>query len=129
MSGTALRKSITRQQAPLLLLLAALVLRALVPTGYMLETAAGHLQLRFCEAQAGVHHHQHAGHALPGHDTRAHPGCSYALSAAPALSASPATLAAPSAATAASLPRHYPGAKARFGPPRLESARGPPELI
>ena len=113
-------------------LLPLLLLRALIPAGFMPATSAGSLALVFCEPaalaagpHAGAHHHGHedAGHA--GHAASAE--CPFAQSAAPALP----SLAAlppvqPQIADAPSAVREQPALPSV--PLRHAAARGPPAL-
>jgi hypothetical protein len=113
------------------LVCAALLLRALVPAGFMLAPVDGHLAFVLCDAEMSAGEHQHPHH--PGHDNAAHhqgvhgdPTCPYAQSAGPAplptlpVLVSAATLdrlLAPSGATQTLL---------RCGPTRQQTPRGPP---
>ena len=124
------RYSATSAGVPLLVL-AALLLRALVPAGFMLAPVDGHLAFVLCDAEmsAGEHqHHHHRGHDNAAHHQGVHgdPTCPYAQSAGPAplptlpVLVSAATLdqlAAPSGATQTLL---------RCGPIRQQTPRGPP---
>jgi hypothetical protein len=108
-----------------LLVLTMLIVRAVVPAGYMLATEGGHTGIVLCDA--GLPPAHHAGHHHPGTGhTHGDPTCPYAQSAGPApLPALPSLPAAPAAA-------HYrlPGSLAQlatpFGPTRAHCARAPP---
>ncbi len=113
-----------------LALLPALLLRALVPAGFMPAVGSGSLALVFCEPAgqaAGPHAHHHPGADGAGHGRHsASAECPFAQSAAPALP----TLAA--VAIGHPLVAHVPAA--RRGDERLPTvplrhaaARGPPE--
>jgi hypothetical protein len=131
MNGTGLRRMHRRRWA--LALLPLLLLRALVPVGFMPAVGAGSFALMFCDAATGIgagahaHHHGHAhgpaGTGPAGH--AASPDCPYAQSGAPPLLAS---AAAPPAAPPAAAPAGWPATPdaPRSPPPRHAAARGPP---
>jgi hypothetical protein len=124
------RYSATSAGVPLLVI-AALLLRALVPAGFMLAPVDGHLAFVLCDAEmsAGeLRHHHHPGHDNAGHHQGVHgdPTCPYAQSAGPGplptlpVLASAATLnqlVAPGGATQTRL---------NCGPTRQQTPRGPP---
>ncbi len=116
------------------LLLGALWLRALVPAGFMLAPADGHLSFVLCQASGtggavGMPH----GEALdgPGSQHRhpasdADPNCPYAQSAGPALLPALPVVARSPARIAFTIPAVLAQAGLRFGPPRELLPRGPP---
>ena len=121
--------------------LAMLLLRALVPAGFMLAPVDGHLAVVLCDADgtAALHSgHDMSGHDMPGHDMPGHehpgghthpdPTCPYAQSAGatpiPFLPAA-ALLIAPAAAQ---FPELLAQTHTPFGPARQQSPRGPPRL-
>jgi hypothetical protein len=114
-------------------LLPALLLRALIPAGFMPAVGAGSLAFVFCEPGALVAAGPQAPHHHPGHDGAgqgphsASGECPFAQSAAPSLP----TLAAlppahPLIAHVPALRREDPAL--RSVPLRYAAARGPPEL-
>jgi hypothetical protein len=114
-------------------LLAALLLRALVPAGFMPAVGSGSLALVFCQPGAPIAAGPHARHHHQGHDGAgqgshsASSACPFAQSAAPSLP----TLAAPPpahplVAHVRALRREDSGL--RSVPLRYAAARGPPEL-
>jgi hypothetical protein len=110
-------------------LVVLLLLRALIPAGFMPAIGAGSLALVFCDpgvmagvAHAGHHHHDDgAGGAAPSGE------CPFAQSAAPALPALPATESGAPVLAAAPAPWHAPDSPLDV-PPRHAAARGPPAL-
>jgi hypothetical protein len=123
-----------------------LVLRALIPTGFMLSVHAGQLQLMFCpsgvvqplvssktmqqhahaEHHQGMHHADGADHSSPSHDDDNAP-CPFSLVA------SATVCDIPYLAGAADAPRDEPFAYLsaptfRVGPVRADRIRGPPSL-
>jgi hypothetical protein len=131
MNGTGLRRMHRRRWA--LVLLPLLLLRALVPVGFMPAVGAGSFALMFCDAATGIgagahaHHHGHgqgpAASGQAGH--AAAPDCPYAQSAAPPLLA---VTAVPPTAPRADAPAGWPAVleAPRPPPPRHAAARGPP---
>ena len=119
-------RSVRRVQPWRAVLLAALLLRALVPAGFMPAVGAGSLALVFCEPGALVQHAHHAGHAgHGGHGVASE--CPFAQSAGPALP----TLALAPPAHPPSI--HVPAlgrepATQSDAPLRHAAARGPPAL-
>ena len=113
-------------------LLPALLLRALIPAGFMPAVGAGSLALVFCEPSAlgaagpGAHHHHH-GQDPTGHGSHAASGeCPFAQSAAPVLPTVPALdHGHPQLAHVAAIRRD--DQVFRTVPPRHAAARGPPE--
>jgi hypothetical protein len=123
-----------------------LVLRALIPTGFMLSVHAGQLQLMFCpsgvvqplvssktmQQHAHAEHHQGMHHA----DGTDHSSPSHADDNAPcpfSLVASATVCDIPYVAGAADAPRDEPFAYLsaptfRVGPVRADRIRGPPSL-
>jgi Protein of unknown function (DUF2946) len=109
-------------------LLPLLLLRALVPVGFMPAIGTASLGLVFCEPQAHAGHHHHAGAegSHPGGHAK-YADCPYAQSASPALLAdvhepvlAPAIVAIASTACDHLAPR--------APPPRHRAPRGPPIL-
>jgi hypothetical protein len=118
-----------RSRALLALVLPALVLRALIPFGFMPVAGNGGPTMELCPGAmaAGGHgpmHHEHGGGSLPG---AAHALCVFAASAAPALA--PVVLAAAPAAGSSAAGRaadpaslHLPSIL------RAQAASAPPSL-
>ena len=122
-----------------LLFLPGLVLRALVPVGFMPEVDRAGVHISFCPGEpqppgalggplAGAHlaHHHHRGGAARGSRVPAsYPPCGFALTASPAfVSAAPALAQPPPPAVALAIP-----SASRVpleGIVRAQSARGPP---
>ena len=110
--------------------LALVLLRALVPVGFMLAVVDGAPMLVLCEGQgvvpdAAAHHHHHAGHDAPDSARYHAQDCAYAQSAAPALLP---PLDLPGIAGAVES-RRTPAPESRpfCSPlPRYRAARGPP---
>ncbi len=123
---------IVRHTGWALALVPLLLLRALIPAGFMPAVGAGSLALVYCEPGALVAPSSHAHHA-PGAEHAGHGAhtaageCPFAQSAAPAL---PTLLAAvlvqPQPAPVAAAPRddQHPAAV----PLRHAAARGPPRF-
>ncbi len=126
-----------------LFVLAVLLLRALVPAGFMLAPVNGQLVVVLCDADATASMHQHSGHdhALHhhadhgpmGHDrsgghTHPDPTCPFAQSAgATPLPTVPALADATQAALRVSVDR-FAQTHSHFGPARQQSPRAPPRL-
>jgi hypothetical protein len=123
-----------------LLVLPVLVLRALVPVGFMPVSDRGGLHIDFCPGEAQppgalalqslahqplAHHHHHGGadHGTPA--PASHAPCLFALSASPAFA--PAVASAAVIPPAATLPAESPTRRA-FVPAivRAQTPRGPP---
>lgn len=118
-----------RRRRGLVPLVALLLLRALIPAGFMPAVGAGSLALVFCDpgvmagvAHAGHHHHEDSagGAAAAGE-------CPFAQSSAPALPSLPATEAGAPVLADAPAPWHAPDFPLEV-PPRHAAARGPPAL-
>jgi hypothetical protein len=113
-------------------LLPLLLLRALIPAGFMPAVGAGSLALVFCEpaalaagAHAAAHHHGHGDTGHSGHLASAE--CPFAQSAAPAL---PTLAALPPAQPLVAHVAATTHAQSILpaAPPRHTAARGPPAL-
>lgn len=125
------RKSHTARRGPrartVLLVLAMLALRALVPAGYMLAAVDGGMGVVLCGTAAAPAHHHHAAHEHPGAGhAHADPTCPYAQSAGPAPLPLLPVLAAVPAADRSVLPRESSQTLTAFGPLRQHPPRGPP---
>jgi hypothetical protein len=107
-----------------LLILAMLVLRALVPAGYMLAADDGHLALVLCGAGVPGAHHHDAHH--PGPHTHGDPTCPYAQSAGPAPLPHAPVLTAAAIAAVVRLPVEFSQTSLQPGPLRALPARAPP---
>lgn len=115
-----------------------LLLRALVPSGFMLAQVDGGLSLVLCEAEAmtaGPHttgHHHHAGALHSGHDSdpsfHGDTGCPYAQSGAASLLPTLPRLAGTAPALSFPAPPRVAQTITGSGPPRQQSPRGPPAL-
>ena len=114
-------------------LLALVLLRSLVPTGFMPAWVDGRLALVLCEGQgalpavvtSGHHHHHHADTSTPATAHHAGEDCAYAQSAHPAMALAAELPPAPQSPMAAALP----AAKAHapfYTLPRYRAPRGPP---
>lgn len=72
-------------------LIALVMLRALMPVGYMPVAIDGHLDIVLCDGQGGLppashaHHHHHGGKGAPQGAVHGDEGCTYAQSAHAAL--------------------------------------------
>jgi hypothetical protein len=131
-------RSLRTKRRLLGLVLPLLLMRLLVPVGFMPMAGPGGLEIALCPAAAVLppglatahagHHMQHAGHAGGSEPPAAehHAPCLFAASAAPPLAPGVLLAAAPPALAAANLP-----AQARDSAlpvtPRAQSARAPPE--
>jgi hypothetical protein len=118
-----------RSRPLLAVILPALVLRALIPFGFMPVAASGGPALQLCSGAAGIagapsgHHH----HGTASSDGSAHALCVFAASAAPAVT--PAAPAIRRSAINVSSPG--PAATCCIRPPsilRTQRARAPPFL-
>ena len=106
------------------LVFAAVLFRALLPDGFMLQrNPGGNVALAFCYASA-LARLRHDGIPNPSH---AHSGCAFAAAAAPALPGAgiPLPNIFVAAATLAATPSQRPPARFSSGRPR---ARAPPTL-
>jgi hypothetical protein len=114
----------------MLLVLALLFLRALIPAGFMLASVDGHLGYVLCDAEmsAGEHHHYHSGHDNAAHHGGAQrdPTCPYAQSAGPAPLPTLPVLAGAETFDQLVTPSAVTQTFLSFGPPRQLSSRGPP---
>jgi len=123
-----------------LLVLGLVLLRGLVPAGFMLAPADGHLAFVLCDADASVsampgampasHHHLHMAmdHASHGHGTHGDPTCPYAQSGGPAPLPTLPVLAGGASFERPRLPAAITQTLLGFGPIRRPSSRGPPHL-
>ena len=107
----------------------ALLFRALIPAGFMLEPVDGRAQIVLCgaEARSAMHHpggHDHAGHQHFHPD----PTCPYAQAAGAAPLPSIQALGATPVATVFVPPTGRQLTYAQFGPARQHSPRAPPRL-
>lgn len=113
-----------------MLALVTVLMRALIPVGFMPVAADGTLRMMFCDGGAGASgHHVHSGSTGhgPGHRTSVDVSCPFALSAGaaplPTLAGAAAGAPLPPVAIAA------PEVPARADlPPRNSAPRGPPTL-
>ena len=124
-----------------LLLLGLLLLRALVPSGFMLAQVDGGVSFVLCQPEAmatGHDQHHHASHHLANHDGsgghdsspsfHGDTGCPFAQSAGASLLPSLPLLAGGTALLSQAAPRPATQTLPKFGPPRQQSPRGPPSL-
>jgi len=116
-------------------LLVLVLLRSLIPTGFMPVWTSGHFELSLCEGQgtafasSQAHHHQSSksGTALE-HGVHSGEDCAYAQSAHPALALAWILVSAPaSAMTVASPESGFCGP--HFSPARYCAPRGPPLAV
>jgi hypothetical protein len=108
-----------------LLVLTMLVVRALVPAGYMLATDEGHARIVLCDAGIARFHHEGHHHPGGGH-THGDPTCPYAQSAGPAPPPVLPVVDATAAAAYYLLPASLAQLATPFGPARRNSPRAPP---
>ena len=101
-------------------LLPLLVLRALIPAGFMISMVGGAAELTFC----GAAQHDHAHHGT----TSADPTCPFAQSSAPAPLPTLPALAKSIDSARFEPPRAVSQTVAPFGPVRQHVPRGPPAL-
>jgi hypothetical protein len=119
-----------RRHAPfampaLLALLAALLLRAGIPAGYMLAPVDGMPRIVPCTGTApAVAHHHGAKHDQHGKESEV--PCAFALVAPPAMPASPPLIAPPAAAEGLVAPVHAQTPSPRPRPILPPPATGPP---
>jgi hypothetical protein len=112
-----------------LLLLGMLLLRALVPAGFMLAPVDGSLVFVLCEPGVlGGHHHATHDHAAHHHGAHADSSCPYAQSAGPAPLPTLPVLAGGGVSELVVSPAALTQTFLHSGPPRQESRRGPPRL-
>jgi len=102
----------------------ALLFRALIPVGFMLEPVAGRAELVLCGSGA-PNAYNHTAHHQHSHADRT---CPYAQSAGPAPLPSLAVLAAVPLEPAFDPPVQVQQTHARFGPTRQNPPRAPPRL-
>ena len=102
-------------------LLPLLVLRALIPAGFMVSMVSGAAELTFC----GATQHDHAHHGTSSAD----PTCPFAQSSGPAPLPSLLTLAQSIDSARFEPPAAVSQTVAPFGPVRQHVPRGPPALI
>jgi len=132
-----------------LLVLGLVILRALVPAGFMLAPVDGTLALVLCDldlpgaampagampsgAMPAGHHHMHmdmaADHAAHHHGTHGDSTCPYAQSAGPAPLPTLPVLAGGATVEQPKLPASVTQTRLGFGPIRQPSSRGPPHLV
>lgn len=138
-AGSPCRLTARRRTALLAsLVLPAVVLRALVPVGFMLLSDGAGIRIGFCPGEAQppgalagapaaghlAHHHHDGGadHGSPAH--AGHPPCLFALSASPAfVPATPALAPLPPPATTLA---EFPSRASVPAIARAQFARGPP---
>lgn len=107
----------------------ALLFRALIPIGFMLDPIDGRAEIVLCGSDAPIAGEQHRGGDNAGHHHHSHvdPTCPYAQSAGAApLPAWPVLAAAPAPGIASAAGEQQ--IHAHFGPTRRHSPRGPPRL-
>jgi hypothetical protein len=113
------------------LVLGMLLLRALVPAGFMLAPVDGTLAFVLCEPEVisgGHHHHPGPDQAAHQHGTHADPSCPYAQSAGPAPLPTLPILAGVAVPDLWIPPATVTQTVLAFGPPRQQSPRGPPHF-
>jgi hypothetical protein len=123
------------------LALGLVLLRALVPAGFMLAPVEGHLALVVCDGDARVpampgtampasHHPMHMAmdHAAHQHGAHGDPTCPYAQSSGPAPLPTLPMLAGGTAFERPQSPAAVTQTILGFGPIRQPSSRGPPTL-
>jgi len=120
-----------------LLVLGLVLLRGLVPAGFMLAPVDGHLAFVLCDGDAsmpagampaGHHMHMAMGHAAHGHGAHGDPTCPYAQSGGAAPLPTLPVLAAGATFECPRLPAAITQTLLGFGPIRQPSSRGPPHL-
>jgi hypothetical protein len=125
-----------------LLVLGLVLLRGLVPAGFMLAPVDGRLVFVLCDADASMpamragalpasHDHLHMAmdHAAHGHGAHGDPTCPYAQSGGPAPLPTLPMLAGGARFERPRLPPAITQTLLRFGPIRQPSSRGPPHLV
>lgn len=117
-------------------LLGLLLLRALVPAGFMLAPVEGRFVVVLCHGNmsAGGHEHHHHDPARDDavhHDgLHGHPDCPYAQSSGPApLPTLPMLAAGDASASQLAAPASITQTLSRFGPSRHQTPRGPPAPV
>ena len=123
-----------------LLVLGLVLMRALVPAGFMLAPVDGHLAFVLCDADATMpmsagampsnHHHMHMAmdHATHSHGAHGDPTCPYAQSGGPAPLPTLPMLAGVTEFERPPMPSAVTQTLLGFGPIRQPSSRGPPHL-
>jgi hypothetical protein len=124
-----------------LLVLALVLLRGLVPAGFMLAPVDGHLAFVLCDADVSMpamaagampagHDHMHMamGDAAHGHGAHGDPTCPYAQSGGAAPLPTLPVLAGGTTFERPQLPAAITQTLLGFGPIRQPSSRGPPHL-
>jgi len=108
----------------------AVLFRALVPVGFMLEPVDGWPEIVLCAPDAPSTVHNQDSQDYAGHHRHPHadPTCPYAQSAGAAPWPSLAVLPAVPLAPLFVLPARLLQTHAHFGPTRQQSPRGPPRL-
>jgi hypothetical protein len=124
-----------------LLVLGLVLLRGLVPAGFMLAPVDGRLAFILCDADASMpampagampasHDPMHMAmdHAAHGHGAHGDPTCPYAQSGGPAPLPTLPVLAGDTTFERPRLPADITQTLLGFGPIRQPSSRGPPQL-
>jgi hypothetical protein len=123
-----------------LFVLGLVLLRGLVPAGFMLAPVDGHLAFVLCDADASMstmpgavpasHRHLHMAmdHAADGNGAHGDPTCPYAQSGGPAPLPTLPVLAGGATFERPRLPAAITQTLLGFGPIRQASSRGPPHL-
>ena len=125
-----------------LLVLGLVLLRSLVPAGFMLAPVDGHLAVVLCDADAPMsamsagampssHHHMQMAmdHAAHQHGAHGDPTCPYAQSGGPAPLPTLPMLDGRTAFERPRMPAAITQTLLGFGPIRQPSSRGPPHLV
>lgn len=111
------------------LVFAVLLLRAIVPAGFMLAPVDGRLEFVLCDSDAPGSTHRHAvGDQAGHHHTHIDSSCPFAQSSGAAPLPSMPLLATASMETARPPLPQAAQTHARFGPARQQSPRAPPHL-
>ena len=118
-----------------LLLFGLVLLRALVPAGFMLAPVEGRFAFVLCDGNMSAgghqHHHHHHDHDDAVHHNGVHedPSCPYAQSSGPApLPTLPMLAVGGAPASQLVAPASVTQTLLRFGPTRQQTPRGPPSL-